>query len=319
MFESRDRTIRLARPARALACGLALSLVLLAMPQPWISTARSVVAAVLQPGQAAVGSLRQRAGRLMAGAACHWNTAAQLDEARRDLDQLRQENRRLLDAVAAMQADIRRAEDPATKERLLDVECVDARVLGQQARQFLGRHYLLDAGSREQLESGDLVVETVPRLIDRGGDAGIQPSQLVLSGAAVWGMVTQVGRYTSTVRTVTEPGYRDLVQLGDARQPSRGPQGILEGTGEPLARVRLSEVTEPVAVGDAVYTAAGKGILSRPLRYGHVVRVERPAGSPHWDIWMQPAIDAAAPEHVAVLRAVLNPLRVAEMAVKNEE
>lgn len=314
MYESRNSTTRFTRPANALAIGLAASLVLMAMPERWTSTGKSLVGCVLRPGQIAVRSVRERARRLIAEVTFHRNTAAQLYEARRELDRLRQENRRLQDAVAVLQGQIRPAEGPGEKERLLGVECVDARVLGQQARSFLGRHHLLDAGTRERIESNDLVVDSAPGLIDRGGDAEIQPSQLVLSGARIWGMVIQVGRHTSTVRTVTEPGYRDLVQLGDggSRQRSRGPQGILEGTGEPLARIRLVEVTEPVAVGDAVYTAAGKGVLPRPLLYGHVVRIERPVGSPHWDIWMQPAVAPASPEHVAVLRTVLNPLRVAE-------
>jgi hypothetical protein len=108
---------------------------------------------------------------------------------------------------------------------------------------------------------------------------------------------------------VTEPGYRDLVRLGES-----GPQGVLEGTGEPLARVRLVEVTEPVAMGDGVYSTAGKGFLPEPLLYGRVVRVERPVGAAHWEIWMEPAADPHQTEEVAVLRVELNRLRVAAVS-----
>jgi hypothetical protein len=81
-----------------------------------------------------------------------------------------------------------------------------------------------------------------------------------------------------------------------------------------LARVRRVDVTEPVAVGDAVYTASGLGIVRQPLLYGLVVRVERPVGAAHWEIWMKPAFDSE-PESVVVLRTQINPAR-AELGVQ---
>ncbi len=79
----------------------------------------------------------------------------------------------------------------------------------------------------------------------------------------------------------------------------------------PMARVRLVEVTRPVSVGDLVYTAAEKGVLPAPLLYGRVVRLQRPIGAAHWEIWMQPALAADEPQQVAVLRTELNPSRLA--------
>ena len=123
----------------------------------------------------------------------------------------------------------------------------------------------------------------------------------------MWGKIVELGSHASVVRGVTEPGYRDLVGLGD----SAGTEGMLEGTGQPLVRIRLVAVTEPVSVGDRVYTATGKGVLPVPLLYGRIVRLQRPVGAAYWEIWMQPAV-AEEPERVAVLRVELNPLRVAE-------
>jgi hypothetical protein len=76
-----------------------------------------------------------------------------------------------------------------------------------------------------------------------------------------------------------------------------------------LARVRRVDVTEPVAVGDAVYAASDQGVLPQPLLYGFVVRVQRPVGAAHWEIWMKPALDGE-PESVVVLRAQINPARI---------
>jgi cell shape-determining protein MreC len=82
---------------------------------------------------------------------------------------------------------------------------------------------------------------------------------------------------------------------------------MLEGTGRRLCRIRLVVTTEPVSDGDLVFTTTHQGLLPEPLLYGRVTRVERLAGSAHWQIWMQPAAAPELPETVSVLRARLNP------------
>ncbi|NUQ62900.1 MAG: hypothetical protein HUU20_10445 [Pirellulales bacterium] len=312
MFERHDLTTRFTRPGSALAAGLIASLMLMLLPDHWTAAAKSVAASLLKPGQTAVRALREPAARLHAGARHHFRTAAQLAAAQQEIEQLREENRRLQARLAAARGEARAAvPDAAAADCLLGVACVEACVLGQQARVFLARRHLLDAGSRQHVEPNDLVLGSAPGLIDRGSDAELQPGQLALGGGIVWGKIVEVGRHTSTVRAITEPGYRDLVRLAgsDSDDPRSGPQGILEGTGKPFPRIRLIEVTEPVAVGDAVYTAADEGVLPRPLLYGHVVRVERPVGAAHWEIWMQPAVKLDRLQKVTVLRTVLNPAR----------
>jgi cell shape-determining protein MreC len=299
---------RLTTPSRLLAMGLLVSALLALLPGRWTAPTRGATAALLRPGQTAALGLRRRAARATTWVRCHFQAAGRLAEAEAELQRLAEENRRLAAELAVAQTRLSDPMDDAqnNEDRLLSARCVPARVLGRQARAFLGRHHLLDVGSRDGIEPDALVVDA-PGLIDRGRDAEIQPGQLVLAGRRIWGKIIELGSQTSVVRGVTEPGYRDLVQLGSAR----GPQGILEGTGEPLARIRLVEVTQPVSVGDPVYAAAGKGVLTVPLLYGRIVRLERPVGAAHWDIWMQPAV-ADEPERVAVLRTELNPLRVAE-------
>ena len=160
---------------------------------------------------------------------------------------------------------------------------------------------ILDGDPSDGVEPDAWVVDA-PALLDRGEDARIRPGQPVAHGRCVWGKIVEVAAHTAVVQAVTEPGYRDLVQIAS------GPQGILEGTGEPLCRIRLVEATAPVAVGDTVFTAAGRGVLPVPLVYGKIVRLQRPVAATHWDLWMQPAV-AQRPERVSVLRIELNPLR----------
>jgi cell shape-determining protein MreC len=310
----------LTTPRGFLGVGLILAVLLILLPPAWFTPVRGVVGAGLLPCQIGIANLLTEKDRLADEAKRHFDTVAQLTEAERNLDRLRSENDRLsaqLEEFETRQSDLERESVSDAEDRLLTLQCIWARVLGQQARAFLQQNLPLDVGSRAGVQSDALVIASPEGLlIDRGRAAELQSGQFVLSRGQVWGKIVEVGPYTSTVRTVTEPGYRDLIRLAtpDAEgRPTRwGPEGILEGSGERLARIRLVEVTEPVSVGDLVFTAAGKGVLPKPLLYGRVVRVERPTGASHWDIWMESALGEHGPRRVAVLRIQLNPSRVAE-------
>ena len=308
-------TSKLATPGVTLGIGLLLAIVLATLPATWTAPIRDAAATLLRPGQCAALRLGRHGERATVWVKSHFRTAARLADAERELARLRHENQRFGAELAAARVQPPEPSGNATGDgggRLLRVRSVTARVLGRQARAYLARRHLLDVGSAAGIEPDALVVAS-PAVIDCGRDADVQPGQLVLSGRRVWGKIVELGSHTSAVCAITEPGYRDLVAVGSRS----GPQGILEGSGEPLARIRLVEVTEPVSVGDPVYTTAGQGVLSAPLLCGQIVRLERPVGN-HWEIWMQPAV-ADQPEHVAVLRIELNPLRVAEKGTPARE
>ena len=309
---SRLPTDRRCIDRRLIACCLlptALCLLPLLVPERWTASMKQSVAGVLRPGQVAVLAARDRVASVVAQWKMHWGTVAQLDQAQAEVKQLQEENRRLAAALDAQAA--RKSLSPADSladatQRLLRANWIEARVLGQQARAFLGRQQILDAGWRAGVSRETLVMDRAPALIDLGSDAGLEAGRMVATGGRVWGKVVEVGASTSVVRTVTEPGYRDVVRLASPNPqgpPRSGPQGLLEGTGQALARVRLVEATEPVALGDLVYSDAAKGLLPEPLLYGRVVRLERPVGAAYWDIWVEPANGSSAPDRVAVLRS----------------
>jgi cell shape-determining protein MreC len=313
LFQRDTLKSRLTSPAAALGLAIAAALVLMLLPTRWTDLLRGGACTVLRPGQIGAAAVREYGRQTAATVQSHFQSAERLGEVEVELERLRDENRRLTAELASAHAlPPKAAEEDA--QRLLVAHCVPARVLGRQARAFLARQHLLDVGAAAGVDRDDLVVDR-PALLDRGSDAELKPGQLVLSGGRIWGKVAQLGPYTCAVRGVTDAGYRDLVRLLSPGQSPDGPQrpvqGMLEGTGEPLARIRMIEITEPVAEGDLVYTASGKGVLPAPLLYGRVVRVERPAGAAHWEIWMQPAVPPDAPQRVTVLRVELNPLRVA--------
>jgi len=110
---------------------------------------------------------------------------------------------------------------------------------------------------------------------------------------------------------VTSLGYHDLVMLTGPDGKRLGPEGILEGTGGPLARLQFVETIEPVAEGDLVWSISAKGILPTPMLSGRVVRAGQPPGATLWEAEVQPAIDIRRVERVLILQAEVNPQRAA--------
>ncbi|HEY2148716.1 MAG TPA: rod shape-determining protein MreC [Pirellulales bacterium] len=263
-----------------------------------------------------------------------WADGQRLVETEREIGTLRDENRRLAQALAAVQLSHDEASGSRSlalpSEPLLRFEIVEARVLGQTAQTFLRGRDLLDFGARRGATRGALVIDSdssdggvIDRsgaLLDAGADLGLRAGRLVIAGRRVWGKLAAVGPQTSVVERVTDRGYRDTVQLvrrdGTAGDALRlGPRGLLVGNGEPLCRIDMIETTEPVAIGDEVWTIAD-GVVMSPLVYGRIVRVERPTAGSHWQCWMAPAIGSELPERVAVLKLELNAARVADLRAR---
>ena len=322
----RDRLRKLTTPRGSLGVLLVAATALYFLPSRLTEPARNAWSILLRPAQAITGTAvdfaRDKLARLRAGLA----DADRLAEAERQVAELQQQNRRLesaLDAARIKQSDSAAdGSSGSATEPLLHSEALSARVLGNAAQTFLRGHELLDVGSRAGASPGALVIDdgtastAAKPLIDAGRDLGVEPGRVVLAGRRVWGKLASVGQYTSVVQRVSDRGYRDTVQLAhrDGDQLRLGPRGVLVGGGDPLCQIELVDATEPVSVGDEVCTA-GDGALPT-LIYGRIVRVERPVGGAHWQIWMQPAVGADEPREVAVLRVELNPSRMADSAGK---
>jgi cell shape-determining protein MreC len=201
---------------------------------------------------------------------------------------------------------------------LLVTHCIPARVLGAQAQSFLRSREILDVGRAQGVAQRALVIDEPPDrltrpLLDQGGDANISADHLVLAGNRVLGKVAEVGPHTCTVTQVTDPGYRDLVQVATRRDGRLRvtARGVLSGRGEPLCKIESVEASEPITLGDLVFTV-DDGVLDGPLLYGRVARVARNAAAAKWEIWMEPSFCAdAPPAKVSVLAIDLNPSRLA--------
>jgi cell shape-determining protein MreC len=160
----------------------------------------------------------------------------------------------------------------------------------------------LNRGRAAGITESSLVLEEGQPHLDQGSDAGVEPELDVFIGRCVVGRVASVGRWTSTLESITDPRYRALVQIVRPTDQggSFGTEGILVGQGNGLCNLTEVPTTETVRVGDEVYTSERDGRAGVPLYYGRIRTVEE-AGR-HWDISVEPAVKTADLKSVDVLK-----------------
>jgi cell shape-determining protein MreC len=311
-----------------LAAILIVSVVLAVLPEARTQPLRDAWREAMRPGeqvlatsgewlQAAREKFRGTAGKPTGDAAAH--VAELADKVRRlELELVLERSR--LDASrlppAANEVALAGYVTPVEPEPLVVSQAISARVLGRQAKAFLVERDVLDVGKSQAAQKNSLVVDADESLdsnniVDQGGAANIKPNRLVLSGRRIWGRIADVGPHTSTVRRANDAGYRDLVQLASLQDGRLhfSARGMLVGVGQRLCKIELVETSQPVTIGDWVFTA-DDGVLDLPLLYGRVAKLERKPGAAHWEIWMEPAVAASAPpSRVSVLKIDLNPAR----------
>lgn len=298
------------RPSRWRIACLILAIAANFMPAGWTQGLRNNYLALLAPAQRAA---------IAAADACISGTHAAVSHG------LESTRIAQLEAdVARLQLALRLAEMHDSKQataepeqcQLLGTEAKLAHVLGAQSRAFLGSLATLDVGAADGMLPGNFVVDAPVPLIDVGLHQGLGAGQHVLAGSHVWGRLADVGPECSSVRRVNAAGYRDLVQIvrNTGSALSKGPRGVLEGTGEACCRIKFIPISEPLAVGDLVVSCGDEDLFPSPLVYGAVGRVERAAGEPHWQAWMEPAAESQ-PRQVAVVRiAFLRPTATSRAA-----
>ncbi|MEW4487619.1 rod shape-determining protein MreC [Thalassoglobus sp. JC818] len=220
--------------------------------------------------------------------------------------QLRRENERL--------RQVPEVTPPSQTSSLLTTRAIDANVLGVTGEESsMTVSLLVSAGSRHGISSEELVLEQTGLLIDQGENADIRLDRLVTTGRALLGRTHQVGRWTTIVQPIFDPQFRMAVRLVRESELGLvvGTSGILEGTGEDC---RILEVkgTEPVAVGDLVYTDLAASLSSVPIYCGRVIEATILPQETHWTIRVAPVWAAGSiPKRVSILQT--------EFAVEREE
>src|SRR5262249_38655157 len=185
-----------------------------------------------------------------------------------------------------------------------------ARILGEETAALWRGRKLLSVGAGGGIIESALVLDNTRPIVDLGEDADLSPGDAAYAGRIVIGKIAEVGRFSSTLRLVTDPGYS-----GRARLFHRTSQGLLSGVegtivGDGSDLCRLRRINDPVNVGDEVFTGGADGALPLPMYYGKVVRAELEPGANEWSVWVKPAATDEPLETVLILRRVVNGDRV---------
>jgi cell shape-determining protein MreC len=245
------------------------------------------------------------------------------------LEAARTHIRRLEAALAEVNSRTQQAREQAAlrlpivaSESLWRTGLVPARVIGRErsaVEQTAAR--LVQCGLRDGVAREDLVIEPAllesleenhpAVLIDQGADAGLDRDFPVAGGQTLVGRIRAAGSLTSTVQLVTDPDFRVGAQILRATEqgPVFGGVGIYAGQGTGAGRLELIAATQPVAVGDSLYTDEHVAGESLRLYIGRISRAELNPGDPHWTIEVAPGMDTV-PAEVEVITWEINPQRV---------
>jgi cell shape-determining protein MreC len=293
--------------------GIALTFV----PDEAVRPLRGLLRDALLPGQLALhAACRQgRTGIAALGKSIQGNGKASARDD--DLQATRLENRKLALEVASLRHEVEKLSHQqgltpgiASPAPLVTSRLMAARILGEETAALWRGRKLLSVGAGGGISESALVLDDTRPIVDVGEDADLSPGDPAYAGRIVIGKIAEVGRFSSTLRLVTDPGYS-----GRARLMHRTSQGLMpgvEGTivGDGSDLCRLRHITDPVNVGDEVFTGGSDGALPLPMYYGKVVRAELEAGANEWSVWVRPAAIDERLETVLILKRVLNGDRI---------
>lgn len=207
-----------------------------------------------------------------------------------DYDELKEENAALKARIAEMANEVRRSQDANEEnERLrtllnlqrahMDYAMVDANLISWSTSSWSSA-FNIDRGSRDGIEAGDCVITECGYLV---------------------GIVTECGRYSSTVRTLLDP--RSAVA---ARMETAGITAVAAGDFALMSQGRLKltylQDAGVLIVGDTVLTTGSGGVYPSGLVIGTVadLRLDQ-GGFTEYGI-MDPAVELASLRQVFVIR-----------------
>ncbi len=109
-------------------------------------------------------------------------------------------------------------------------------------------------------------------IIDKGTSSGIRINMAVMSLSGLIGKVIEAGPYTAKILLISDVNSRVVVLLQRTRQ-----NGMLEGAGQGLCRMKYLPLNADVELGDVVESAGVGGVYPKGIAIGKVqsVRVER--------------------------------------------
>ena len=339
-----------------LACCVA-AVGLLCAPSTLTDLLQASVRDAVHPGSLLITSAIEGVRKLAPRSQSESANLAQLEATATELQESQRRERRLRSELAVLRGQLEslkrtgtRPIQPSSSAPLIIAELLEARILGEESGRCWQSGRLIGRGASSGVQPSEFVL-SAETTIDQGHADHVAPGHPVYAGRCVVGKVRHVGRWTSTLQPVTDADYRGTAQLArrvnasaaggvapiheqKAEQPGVprsedngsvvfGAKGVLEGQGHELCRLTLISSSEPVNVGDEVYTGERDALFPYPMYYGRVVQAELRPGASYWDIRVQPAVALEELETVEVLRKSINPVRLTDSApsapISNEE
>ena len=288
------------------------------LPRGLHSRFRGLVQDGMMPGLTAVRGLRDGLGnwrdhrrQAQIGTEQRNEFEQQVAELRLREQRLLIENARSQDRIRELEASTRLPQAGSQSSPLVVNELLTTRVLGGETAARLQRRAILQAGEIDGVDEAAFVLDGGQPLLDTGMESGVDVGLDVYSGRFVVGRISRVGRWTSSLRLITDSEYQALARLGRPTESGMlwGTLGRLKGEGTSLCRLSI-DAKQIVSEGDLVFTGDRDGALPDPMLYGRVVKAKLRPGAVEWEIWVEPAAELDSLQKVHVLRQTLNPLRV---------
>jgi rod shape-determining protein MreC len=277
---------------------------------------RSVVRDGLRPGQTALATTQEYARRsILSDATVEQN---ELEQQFRDEVRTWKAEARRNAALAARAANVNEkkrleASIGISGEPLFSTSLLSARILSRAECEEAGRILaVVDAGRSSDATAAQWVVDGELIAVDQGEEELVTPDCPVITGRSVFGRIVTAGRWTSSVQHVSDKEFRTHARLmrSSPNGPVQGAEGMLVGVGNSRCRLELVANTEPVEVGDEVWTASTIPGLDETFYLGHVTRAELIPTEAHWSVDVEPDVRADAVERVQIVRVGLNRARI---------
>lgn len=149
--------------------------------------------------------------------------------------------------------------------------------------------------------------ERATAIFDRGADFGIKPNCPVVWNGAVVGRIDSVGPWTSRAVLMGDRNCQIGVRCARSRV-----QGVLEGIGGGMSRVKYIPKDADIEVGDMFITSGTDEIFPKGLLVGRCVEASTESGESFKWVVVKPSFDRSLLENAAILLPDSIPARPAQ-------
>ncbi len=139
-------------------------------------------------------------------------------------------------------------------------------------------------------------------IINKGSRDGIKINQPVMNFAGLIGKIIEVNRRLSKVLLISDVNSRVVVLVQRTRE-----EGILEGIGRGLCRLKYLSQDSDVELGDIVVSAGVGGVYPKGLMVGQIESIREERGGIYKNCIVRPATSLTGQEEVLCLNLDFEP------------